>query len=553
MRDSHVPRATYRVQLTPEFGFAAARRLVPYLHALGVGDLYCSPILSARSGSRHGYDVTNPHEINPELGGRIEFDALTAALHEHGMGLLLDIVPNHMAASVENSWWADVLERGIASPYAGYFDIEWDSALANGVLQNRVLLPILGAPYGQTLENGELRLALEGDHIVLRYAETALPLSLASYRHILCWRLHALDASLAGEPELARAYHALLEQLGRLAAEEETDPTARHHQRRALRPELHRLLGFPAIRAHLDHALAAINGRPGRPRSFDLLDRIIGEQAYRLAFWELARERINYRRFFDVNDLVAIRVEEPDVFVATHQLFLELASQRQVSGLRVDHIDGLRDPLGYLRRLRQALAEVGADDCYLVVEKILSPGESLPAGWPVAGTTGYDFLNELGGLFVDDAGDAALDTIYRRWSGLVVDFPELAYQQKRRVLDDLFAGGVNELSLRLDRIAESDRHGRDLPLASLRQALFELTASLTVYRTYIRDFAIAPDDRRWIERALADAARRRPELSHALTFLRRILLLEFPANLPAEERSDRLDFVLSWQQFTGPV
>ncbi|HET7037520.1 MAG TPA: malto-oligosyltrehalose synthase [Thermomicrobiaceae bacterium] len=553
MPDSHVPRATYRVQLTPEFGFAAARRIVPYLHALGITDLYCSPILTARSGSQHGYDVTNPHEINPELGGRAEFEALAAALRERGMGLLLDIVPNHMAASVENPWWADVLESGIASPYAGYFDIEWDSALANGVLENRVLLPILGAPYGQTLENGELRLALADDRIVLRYFETALPLSLASYRLILRWHLHALDVALSGGPALSHQYSSLLEQLDRLSADQDTEPAARIHLRRSLLAELRRLLGVPVIREHLERALTAINGRPGQPRSFDLLDRIIGEQAYRLAFWELARERINYRRFFDVNDLVAIRVEEQAVFADTHRLILELASARLVTGLRIDHIDGLRDPLGYLVRLREALVEADADDCYLVVEKILAPGEDLPPDWPIAGTTGYDFLNQLGGLFVDRAGDPALDAIYRRWSGLSLDFPELAYQQKRRVLDELFAGSVNALSLWLDQIAESDRHGRDLPLASLRQALVELTASLPIYRTYIRDFNVAPADRRWIERALADAARARPDLSHALSFLRRLLLQELPVSPREKERTERLSFVLSWQQFTSPV
>lgn len=561
MTAPRIPRATYRVQLTPDFGFSQARAIVPYLHRLGISDLYCSPILRARSGSQHGYDVVNPNQLNPELGTPEDFDALAGELRRLGMGLLLDIVPNHMAASAENPWWVNVLENGQQSPYAHFFDIEWDSALASGVLQNRVLLPVLGGPYGETLEKGELRLALTDDRFVLRYYDNTLPLNDRSYLPILNWRLEELRDELGGESREWRAYTSLVHLIERLragAAAEgaEADEEARR-LRGAIRRRLRRARQIPAVQHHLERALLALNGTPGDPRSFDQLDQIISEQAYRLAFWQLARERINYRRFFDINDLVAMRVEDTDVFEQTHGFILGLARAGKVTGLRVDHIDGLRDPLGYLRRLRSSLGgnpdRPGCEGFYVVAEKILAAGEEMPGDWPVCGTTGYDFMNELGGLYLDADNDRKLDELYRRWSGPEIDFPTLAYQKKLQVLDELFASSVRSLALWLDQIAETDRHGRDIPLESLEDALVEVTASLPVYRTYIRAFRVSEHDRRWIERAVADAARRRADIGHALSFLRRLLLLDTPPYLPDEERENWLNFVLRWQQFTGPV
>ncbi len=556
-RFSPAPRSTYRVQLTPSFGFAEARAIVPYLRLLGISDLYCSPFLTARPGSTHGYDVVDPLHLNPELGGEEAFLELSTALKEHEMGLLLDIVPNHMAASVENPWWLDVLENGPSSPYASYFDIEWDPALPGG-LENRVLLPILGSPYGETLENGELQIEEDDTGYHLRFYETNLPLATVSYLPILEARAAEIERRLGSGSRDWQDYAKLAREVESTPPRAADDPPLverRREIRQYLESELPRLRAVPTVREELNSVIAAINGTPGVPESFDTLDRIVSSQAYRLSFWQLAREQINYRRFFDINDLISMRVENQDVFDAMHRRIIQLVDQGHVSALRVDHLDGLWDPHGYLDRLQRALPRDRSDSSgrYVVVEKILAEGESLLAQWPISGTTGYDFMNVLNGLMVEPAGLAQIERAYRDFSDVTESFSELVHRAKLRVLDESFAANVESLSQLLGRIADSDRHGRDLTFESLRASLIEVTATLPVYRTYVNSFDVQESDHEWIEKAIALATTRRPDLRHSLVFLRRVLLLDIPATIDPDARGDWLLFVMRWQQMTGPA
>ncbi len=501
-----VPGSTYRIQFGPHFGFSEAAALVPYLAALGITDLYAAPILEARAGSTHGYDVTDPTRVRAALGGEEGFRRLVAALKTHGLGLLLDIVPNHMAASPQNPWWADLLRHGPSSPYAPFFDIDWDPPAPD--LKGRVLLPVLGTSFGEELEKGALQLILKEDGFYVCYHEQAFPLAPETYALILAPPQNAV-------PEETAAL------------------------RRASREVINAQLGY-------------LNGTPGHPESFNRLEVILAQQHYRLACWRLANSEINYRRFFDVSELVGVRVEDPAVFEATHRLLLRLAAEGSVTGFRIDHIDGLYDPYAYLHRLREKLAALGLESFYLVVEKIRTGTEELPGDWPVAGTTGYDFLNAVSELLVDERGLTHLEQIYREVTGSA-DFSEVVHRCKRLVLERLFASETATLAQDLWFLAKKDRYGRDLPLAALKEALSELTASLPVYRTYIRGYPVAARDKYYIEKACARALRRSPHLHAALTFLRRLLLLTDWHRLPPAQQEERRHFVMRWQQLTGPV
>jgi (1->4)-alpha-D-glucan 1-alpha-D-glucosylmutase len=541
MAAARIPGSTYRVQLNAAFQFADARALVPYLDALGVTDFYSSPVMTARRGSTHGYDVADPTRISDELGGESAFLALAATLRERGMGLLLDIVPNHTAASLENPWWRDVLQNGPVSAYAPYFDIRWN--VARPGLENRVLLPILGAHYGEVLENGDLGLVYDDGHLAVRYHDWRLPVSARSYGQVFGAPL-AVCLAERGAPDAVQAeVERVVGDLGRLAV-------GTTKQFRAAADALWRLYrDQPAVRRCADEAVQAYNGQKGDPRSFDSLDRLLGEQMYRLAYWRVASPEINYRRFFDVSDLVAMRVEDERVFVATHAGVLQLVADGQVTGLRIDHIDGLADPLAYLQRLQAALERTH----YVIVEKILMGEEGLPAEWPVAGTTGYEFARAVIGLLVDPRADATLDALWTRVTGRPADFGALADEQKRKVIAELFAGDVSALATRLGELASRDRQARDLTVTELERALVEVTAHFPVYRTYTRDFAVSARDRAYVEHAVAAARAREPDNQAALAFLRRVLLLEAPGYLGEQERQEWLRFTMRWQQFTGPV
>ncbi len=561
-----VPRvavATYRIQFNRSFRFDDARRLVPYLRELGISDLYASPLLQARRGSTHGYDVTDPTRLNPELGTAEEFESLVRELERHGMGLLLDIVPNHMAASPENPWWRDVLENGPSSQYASYFDIDWHPA-GGGALENKVLLPVLGRPYNQALLEQEFALAFDQHGFFVRYHDLRLPLDPKSCCALLAYRLETLRDVLGGDSSAFRRFARSIDSIRRLPDRTTTDPARKGERRRnreTIKRKLWRLYNtHPEVREFLDENIRVFNGTKEDAGSFGLLDRLLADQPYHLAFWREAMARINYRRFFDISDLVCLRLEDPEVFAATHALILGLAKERKISGLRIDHVDGLYDPLGYLRQLRSRVpsGDEGrkrkGSAFYVVVEKILASDESLPGEWPAAGTTSYDFLNAVNALFIDPEGLKALDGIYARFTGAEGSFADVRYARKKQVMEELFAGEVATLGRELGRLAAQAQDARGLVSTELVEALVEVTACLPVYRIYVRGFEVGAQDRMYIERAIAEARRRyRSSAALLFEFLRRVFLLDLPRELSPDERHEWLRFVMRWQQFTGPV
>ena len=564
MSTFRLPSATYRIQFHLGFRFVDARDLVPYLHELGVTDLYASPRFRARRGSSHGYDVADPLRINSELGTEKEFEELVQKLRHYRMGLLLDIVPNHMSASSDNPWWLDVLENGPSSKYAHYFDIDWHPATTKAAFlqENRVLLPILGDLYGKVLEDQEFSLKLDETGFFVRYYDTKLPLDPKTYSTILEHTLAGLSELLGSDHPTSRELVGLLEETERLLPRTVADPSEiqiRQEQKEAIKRRLWgQFLARPEVRSSMEHTLRVFNGEKGIPESFDLLDQILEAQAYRLAFWKLAAEEINYRRFFDVSDLVGVRVEDPEVFAARHAQIFQLIREGKVTGLRIDHIDGLHDPLDYLQRLQNSMdaSEPSLQDTakiYVVVEKILADAEELPAEWAACGTTGYDFLSTVNGIFIDPNGLEVLDGIYRRFTGIEASFTQVAYEGNKRVLKELFPGEVNALAHELGKLAARDRYARDVPLSEYVQALTEVTACLPVYRTYIRGLQVSERDRNYIEEALEEAQRRTGEERAgpaAFAFLRRVLLLDAAYDSEGREQ-EWLLFVMRWQQFTG--
>ncbi|MBZ5726439.1 MAG: malto-oligosyltrehalose synthase [Acidobacteriia bacterium] len=536
------PGATYRLQFNQGFRFVDGRDLVPYLSDLGITDLYSSPRYKARRGSSHGYDIANPLRVNSELGTEQDFDELADKLRNYGMGLLLDTVPNHMAASYENPWWTDVLENGQASAYAVYFDIDWHPATTKAAFlqDNRVLLPVLGDLYGNVLARGEFTLKIEDTGMHVRYFDSRLPLDPKSYISIL---QHCGN----GAPEIPAIVRDLELLPGRDESARERVLERRREKERIKERLWQAYQANAEVKRAVDEALLFFTG------SIDDLDRILSEQAYRLAYWKIGYEEINYRRFFDINELIGLRIEVPEVFDNRNRQIFELVRSGKVTGLRIDHIDGLWDPACYLQRLENA---VGAGRrLYVVVEKILGRDESLPREWPVNGTTGYEFLNAVNGIFVHREGLARLEEIYARRTGNGLPFAELCYRCNKLVMQALFTGDVHALTHHLGELAARHRAARDVRLSELREMLVEVTACLPVYRTYIHGRAISASDRGYIERTLALARERTsPEQisGAAFDFLRSVLLLDPPYYLE-DRKGEWLDFVMRWQQFSGPV
>ncbi|HEX8719142.1 MAG TPA: malto-oligosyltrehalose synthase, partial [Pyrinomonadaceae bacterium] len=585
---ARIPVSTYRLQFNREFTFGQARALVEYFRELGVTDYYSSPVLKARPGSAHGYDIVDHTEINPELGGEQGLDGLLLHLREAGMGFLVDVVPNHMSiATSENHWWQDVLENGPSSSFARYFDIDWNPP--NPTLVNRVLLPILGDQFGRVLERQELRVSYRDGAFLLHYWETQLPVAARSSTLVLRLALEAARRLLGDSDPNTLELESIITALEHLPPRTETDPALLRERRRekeVVRRRLSALVkGSNEARSAVHEALARLNGTQGRPESFDLLEELIGNQAYRLSFWRVAADEINYRRFFDVNELAAVRVEERPVFTAVHETVLRLVRRGLVTGLRVDHVDGLLDPLKYLAALQREAAApaarragagaagesfgdagaaggaglgegAGAAPFYVVVEKILGHDELLRREWPVHGTTGYEFMNLLNGVFVDGANAQALRELYAEFTGARVRFSDLLYECKRLILKAAMSSELYVLSRRLMRLAQWRRDTRDFTLNSLHHALTETIACFPVYRSYIRRTAdsVSPDDRLNINAAARAAKRRNPTQDPSVfDFIASLLLLRDPKGTTAPERAERRDFALRFQQLTSPV
>jgi (1->4)-alpha-D-glucan 1-alpha-D-glucosylmutase len=598
------PSATYRIQFAPgKMTFRDAARIVPYLDELGVSHLYASPYLKARTGSSHGYAIVDYAHLNPELGGESDYRAMVDALHGRAMGQILDVVPNHMSATpAENAWWTDVLENGPSSPHAAHFDIDWHPLKEE--LRNRILLPILGDQYGQVLESGALKLEHEEGAFFLRYYEARLPIDPRTYRTILTHRLGALKESQPPDSEDLRELESIVTALEHLPERTDVDPdriAERQREKEVIKGRLRALADrAAAVAAFIAGNVQEFNGSPADVHSYDNLDKLLDAQVYRLSHWKAAADEINYRRFFDINDLAAICTEAPEVFADSHRLVFELLVRGDVNGLRVDHIDGLYEPMEYLRRLQRGylaafgkavyqnateaakkpadvpagpappwsevepvfLSLIAAMACsdraalplHVVVEKILGGDESLPEQWLLSGTTGYDFLNSVSGLFVDPAGLAELKNIYDRFIDERLDFHEVAHQSKLLIFRAAMSSDLQLLAHRLNRISERHRRSRDFTLNTLRVALREILACFPVYRTYIRDGYISDRDRQVVCRAAAQAKRRNPATNAAVfDFIRDVLLLERPPDLDEAGRHERELFVGRVQQVTSPV
>ncbi|HEX3556971.1 MAG TPA: malto-oligosyltrehalose synthase [Thermoanaerobaculia bacterium] len=526
------PRATYRLQLRPGFGFDEAAALVDYLADLGITHLYSSPYLQAAQGSTHGYDVVDPTRVNEELGGEAAHARLCRRLGEAELGQVLDVVPNHMAITERgNVWWWDVLENGPSSRFAAYFDVDWDPPQAR--LRNTVLLPILGDHYGRVLEAGELRLVRKGGKLEVHYHEHRMPVAPNSLDTLL-----AEAARRCGSPDLAF----LADALGTLPLATATDRESiarRHRDKEVLAGQLARLCAEnPEIAAAVDAVVEATNAGPDR------LDELLQRQNYRPAFWRTAGRELDYRRFFDVTSLVGLRMEDERIFADTHALVLRWLADGVLDGVRIDHPDGLRDPKEYFERLRQA-----APASWIVVEKILEPGEPLPEDWPVDGTTGYDFLNRVGGLFVDPSGEEPLTDLYRELTGETTEWSELVREKKLLVLSELLASDVNRLAEVFLQVCERHRRHRDYTRFELRQTLAEVAACFPVYRTYVRAETgeRSEEDRRRVDEAIAAAKAHRPDLDpELLDFFRDILVL----GVRGEPESE---LVMRFQQLTPPA
>ncbi len=524
-------RATYRVQLRAEFDFDRAAAAAGYLVDLGVSDLYCSPVLQAAAGSTHGYDVVDHSRLSAELGGEPAFGRLVAELDRRSLGLTVDIVPNHMAIDGrDNRWWWDVLENGPSSLYASYFDIDWPGD--TGRPEQTVLVPVLGDRYGKILEAGEVKIRRDGGSFTVSYFDHELPLSPRTADVVL-----ERAAQETGSPELAE----LAADFGALPHAAVTDPTTvrlRHDQKERLRERLAALCHTsPALGEALDRQIERVNGDP------DDLDGLLCRQNYRLAYWRTGREELDYRRFFNIETLVGLRVEDEQVFADTHQLIGRLVRDGTVGGLRVDHVDGLRDPEGYLQRLRRL-----APDAYVVVEKILDPGEKLPAGWPVEGTTGYDFISRVAGAFVDPAGEGPLTATYTDVTGEPGDYQQVVCEAKQQIMRDELAPEVDRLTRLLHTVCEGHRRQRDRTRGEVNSALKALLTSFPVYRTYLQpDRPRAEADLQFVREAVAAAKRLQPDADpDLLDFIGEVLQLEWPGGLETE-------FAQTFPQVSAPV
>lgn len=558
-----VPRATYRLQLNRDFDLAQATALLPYLDELGVSHCYLSPILKARPGSRHGYDITDHSSLNPEIAGAEDFEQFAAELKRRGMGQIMDMVPNHMGVmGADNGWWLDVLENGPASRFAGHFDIDWYALAAD--LPGRVLLPVLGDHYGAVLERGELRLAFdpeEGSFSVYYYAHR-FPVDPREYPRILAHGVERLQVRLGEDDAMLPEFQTLLTAFGHLPPRDWVDADAVAERARDREAHKRRLAALYAGSADLaqfvDENLAEFNGEGG---SYDLLHELLQAQAYRLAFWRVAADEINYRRFFDINDLAALRMDNPEVFEATHRLVRELVARGYVNGLRIDHPDGLYAPKRYFDRLQAMAAALapaaGREDAqplYLVVEKILAAHEHLPDSWAVHGTTGYDFAAACTGLFVDGSAEEAFTRIYRGFIRAQPGLDEMVREAKHLIMETSLAGELQVLATQLTRLAKGDRRTCDFTFNSLRGALAEIVASFPVYRTYVADCEISAEDARYVEWAVGVAKKRSTAADTSIfDFVREVMLARQGEGRSEDYRRAACAFAMKFQQYSSPV
>jgi len=531
-----VPISTYRLQLHKEFTFDDAAAIADYLRDLGISHVYCSPYLQAAPGSTHGYDVVSHQAVNEELGGVEGHEQFSKRLKDLGMGQVLDIVPNHMSLGKENRYWWDVLENGASSRYASFFDIDWQPVEER--LRDKILVPVLSDQYGRVLHHGGIRVVRTGDKFQVEAAGQAFPAAPQSLQAIL---------GRAAELSRSKTLSFLAVSFGRLPSppyEDRRKVLALHNDKIVLSTLLRRLCSEEqGVCDGIDRALEELNA------SEDLLDDFLNQQNYRLAYWKTSGQQLGYRRFFDVNSLVGLRVEREHVFEETHALVLDWLERGILDGVRVDHPDGLRDPLEYFERLRSR-----APDAWIVGEKILEPGEFLRENWPIQGTTGYDFMNAVGGVLLWPQGLAELTGVYQGFLGkemaaTLTDYPALAHDKKINVSHEALGSDVNRLTSIFVEICESNRDQRDYTQAEVRRAIREVAACTNIYRTYVvpERNEITDEDRMQIAEATECAKARRQDIDGGLfDFLRDVLTMGVTGRRENE-------FVLRFQQFTSPV
>ncbi|MBW2058169.1 MAG: malto-oligosyltrehalose synthase [Deltaproteobacteria bacterium] len=540
-----IPTATYRIQFNPSFGFDRARRIVSYMADLGVSDLYASPVFRARRGSLHGYDIVDPNRLNPELGSLSDFHRLADELKHNNMGWLQDVVPNHMAFDQENRMLMDVIENGEASEFFRFFDIDWDHPCRD--LKGRLLAPFLAGSYQDCLNEGEIKLTYGPSGLAAKYSHLVLPLKIESYGRFFTHRLEKLGRSLgADHPDFIK-FLGVVYLVKSLPAGERTGE--RSEQVRLVKTtlwDLYRRNG--EIKRFVDENLCLFNDGNAKPGATDPLNRLLSEQRFRLAFWKVATEEINYRRFFNINELICLRMEEQAVFTHTHSLIFRLIDEGRITGLRIDHVDGLYHPSGYLRRLREK-----AGDTYILVEKILDLDEEIPRSWPVQGTTGYDFLNYVNGLFCKKEGEKELTRVYRSFAGFRASPEGLVCDKKRLILGKHMAGDIDNLARLVEGTRAWDRYGSDITPYGLKRALVEVMCHFPVYRTYMNGETITQRDRSFMKAAIEGAKRESPGLLNELLLLERLLLLDFTPSLSEAERRQWIHFVMRFQQFTAPL
>ncbi len=550
----NIPTSTYRLQFNKNFNFQAAQNIVNYLNQLGISDVYASPILKAKAGSNHGYDVVDYKKINPELGTQEEFEELIEQLQQLEMGWLQDIVPNHMAYDSQNKLLMDVLENGPYSDYFHYFDIDWEHPYVD--IKGKILTPLLGDFYSTCLDNGEIKLSYDELGFSVNYYQFKIPLRIESYTKIIAYDLDKV-ANLLGEK-----HNDLVKILGTLYIindiVEVTDKQQRKERASFVKTVLWELYrDNPIIKDYVDTTITIFNNEGEPKNDFNLLDELLNDQFFRLSFWKVGAEELNYRRFFTINELICLKNENHEVFNDSHSLVVDLVNNKKITGLRIDHIDGMYNPTKYLQRLREKVGDI-----YIVVEKIIelekeyfSRNEEMPRSWPIQGTSGYDFLNCVNSVLVSSQEEATkkISEIYKKFTANPIDYSTLILNNKRLIADKNLAGDVENLANLLKKIAGKYRYGRDFTLNGLRKAILEVLILFPIYRTYITCEEIRESDRNCIEEVIQKAKLQIPELVNELNFIQKILLLEDQKNLTPEEQELWLRFVMKFQQFSSPL
>lgn len=545
MNKKEIPAATYRIQFNNDFTFSDIQKIIPYLSKLGISHIYASPIFKARPGSTHGYDIVDPCELNPGLGTKEQFRELLDTVAKFKMGWIQDFVPNHMAIHKDNRFLMELLENGPTNTQTDYFDINWNHQYKG--IHGRLLIPILGDIYSNCLKRGEIRLSYERSGFKINYYDNEFPVNIQTVSFILKQgSLYFKDVpGLSNKNRIKLS--GVLYTLGTL--DYFTNDDMRKSEIAFVKEILWELYTEDKrIREYIDTTIAKFNGSQSNPQSFDLLDTLLSYQYFKLSFWKVACEEINYRRFFTINDLISVRMEDRKVFEETHRYLFSLVKENRISGIRIDHIDGLYDPLTYLKRIKEIVPDV-----YLIVEKILGYNEKLPLQWPVDGTTGYDFCNYVNQVFCFRENEKQFDRIYADFIGHEINFSQLLAQKKRLIISKHMAGDIDNLALLIKGVSPSDRIGTDITLYGLHEALIELIASFLVYRSYINLEYFSITDHHYLLDAIGIARKNNPSLSFEFEFIERFLFLRYDSNITGNQKKEWLNVVMRFQQFTAPL